>query len=54
MMRGMLKHFKEEGGSIMLMKAETDLVLSLHPTSVLVLPVPQKLLQDWELSDLIY
>ena len=51
--RSMLEKFKENGGSITLMKTESDLVLPLHPTKLLLLPVPQELLAEHELSDIL-
>ena len=49
----MLNKFKEEGGIITLVKSESNLIIPLHPTKLLTLPVSQELLKEWELSDLL-
>ena len=48
----LLKKFKEEGGVIKVINSEEELVLPLAEEKVMV-PVPEQLLVDWELSDLL-
>ncbi|MEK6898043.1 MAG: hypothetical protein AABX28_01650 [Nanoarchaeota archaeon] len=48
----MLRDFKEAGGIIRVINSDEELILPLSEHKVLV-PVPQKLLQEWELNDLL-
>jgi hypothetical protein len=48
----MLREFKNEGGAIKVINTTEELIMPLSEHKVLV-PVPQKLLQEWELSDLL-
>lgn len=47
-----LRKFKEEGGVIRVINSEKELIIPLPEHKVLV-PVPKKLLKEWELSDLV-
>ena len=48
----MLREFKEAGGAIRVINSDKELILPLSEHKVLV-SVPQKLLREWELSDLL-
>lgn len=48
----MLKDFKTRGGTIHIIEREDQLILPLDEHKVLV-PVPQPLLKDWGLADLV-
>ena len=56
MTANMLKKFKKEGGDVMVVNNEKELVLPLSEHKILVpvtLPVTRTLLQEWGLSDII-
>ena len=48
----MLRDFKEKGGAIKTINSDEELIIPLPEDKILV-PVPQSLLQEWELSDLL-
>lgn len=48
----MLREFKATGGAIRVISSDKELIMPLSEHKVLV-PVPQRLLQEWELSDLL-
>jgi len=48
----MLKNFKEEGGYIKVINSKKELILPL-PEHNVIIPVPQNLLKEWELTDLL-
>ena len=48
----MLREFKNAGGTIRVINTDEELIMPLSEHKILV-PVPQRLLQEWELSDLL-
>lgn len=48
----MLREFKNTGGAIRVINTKEELIMPLSKHKVLV-PVPQRLLQEWGLSDII-
>jgi hypothetical protein len=48
----MLREFKNEGGIIKVINSNEGLIIPLSEHKVLV-PVPQRLLQEWKLSELL-
>ncbi|MBU1201027.1 MAG: hypothetical protein KJ583_04405 [Nanoarchaeota archaeon] len=48
----MLREFKDAGGTIKVINKTDELILPLSEHKVLV-PVPKKLLQEWELTDFL-
>jgi len=47
-----LREFKAAGGAIRVINSDSELIMPLSEHKVLV-PVPQELLKEWELSDLL-
>jgi len=47
-----LREFKKSGGAIRVINTNEELIMPLSEHKVLV-PVPQRLLQEWGLSDLL-
>jgi len=49
----MLREFKKAGGLLRVMQSEKDLVIPLSEHKVPVFPVPQQLLIEWGVSELL-
>ena len=49
----MLREFKKAGGLLRVMASEEDLVIPVSEHKVLVFPVPQELLQEWGVKELL-